>query len=152
MTYEPRPYLPAVVSPLASLLLTKPEILAALEPWLLGMERSPLEGNRRAARETRAGLASMRESGRQWLVRQGVGSDDGTSEPSVVAGGAQSSTCPPPESGLGAREVAERWEVSTEYVTRLCRNKRLSAVQVGRTWVIDKESVTEYEAQRRPVA
>lgn len=152
MTYERRPFLPAVVSPRAAWALTRPEIVDRLEPWLRGLERSHVVANNQVAAEVRTALASMREAGRQWQERQAPGgSVYGTAEPQREEPTAESEMRLRGP-GLPVRVVAEQLRVSQRRVTRLCVDGRLSATKAEGVWWIDPDSVVEYDAARRPVA
>lgn len=149
MTYERRPYLPAVVSPLAALVLSG-DLASVIEPYLRSMELSPIERNREAARQIRQAQASMRESARQLRQRGEVGSAGGTAEPAPVVEVAESGVSSSWDH-LTVVQVAGRLQVSSEYVRRLCRTGGLSATRSGRDWAIDAESVAAYELSRRRV-
>lgn len=145
--YQRRPYLPAVVGPRASRVLVR-EFGEQLRRYATSLAGSPKVENQETAEEVMRAIASMQESARQ-LGQRERGSDDGTAEPMATPDAPRSDR---PPLGLSSREVADRLDVSTSYVTRQCRlggGGGLSGVLVGRTWVIDPESVATYGAARR---
>ena len=40
---------------------------------------------------------------------------------------------------MGTEEAAERWGLSQQYIKNLCREGKVKAVQIGKTWVLDKD-------------
>ena len=57
---------------------------------------------------------------------------------------------------LTIEEIAERWQMGTEWVRRLCENGTLPAEQTPQGWVVRRKDVREYEARqyegRKPFA
>jgi excisionase family DNA binding protein len=152
MRYQPRPYLPAVVGPLAALVIER-ELGEQLMEHARRLALNPSERNQRAAEQIQAAVASMRESARQLTSRDesaSTGSAGGTAEPVGAAPDAGSSHLL--GSGLTVRAVAERCRVSERYIRKLIADEVLSATKPGREWVIDPESVAEYEATARSIA
>jgi len=39
---------------------------------------------------------------------------------------------------MGVNEAAEKWGFSPDHVKRLCRDGDVSAVKIGKVWVIEK--------------
>jgi excisionase family DNA binding protein len=44
----------------------------------------------------------------------------------------------PLEHIMGTEEAAAQWGLSQQYIKNLCREGRVKAVQIGKTWVLDK--------------
>lgn len=44
----------------------------------------------------------------------------------------------PLEHIMGTEEAAELWQLSQDHIKRLCREGKVKAVRIGKTWVIDK--------------
>lgn len=158
--YRPRPYLFARMGPRAAMVVRRlwpAELVRAAELAAALMADSDPE-KRAAGEELREWLESMGEAARQYVERQGDGRRDGSERGTaelVVPGpaaGSDTSLLLGPSAWLVVEEVAEALGVSTSYVKRLCRNRRLSATKAGGTWLIDPASVREHEMRRRPVA
>ena len=45
----------------------------------------------------------------------------------------------PLEKIMGTEEAAELWQLSQDHIKRLCREGKVKAVRIGKTWVIDKD-------------
>jgi len=45
---------------------------------------------------------------------------------------------------LSPAQVAERLQVSTETIRRLCRERQLKAIRIGRQWRIREQDLEEY--------
>ena len=45
----------------------------------------------------------------------------------------------PLEHIMGTEEAAAQWVLSQQYIKNLCREGRVKAVQIGKTWVLDKD-------------
>lgn len=39
---------------------------------------------------------------------------------------------------MGTEEAAKRWNITQDHVKRLCREGKAKAVQIGKTWILDK--------------
>ena len=50
---------------------------------------------------------------------------------------------------LSTQDVAEQLSTTARHVSRLCREARLRAVQKGRAWFVDPQSVVSYVAALR---
>lgn len=132
MTYRPRPYLAATISPRASLV-----VLRAMEKELLALAaalgRSAQDVDQEIAGEVLAGVASMRESVRQWQKR--------ADEDEVPA------QAPAASARMPVAEVAAQACVSSRQVTKLIAPegeprtpaRPLSGVMVGGRWFLDRE-------------
>lgn len=141
---------PAVVPALAALVIVRdaPGVLDLLRSKACSFAASGQVG---AARQfALAAQALQRTSGEQVAALQS-GSGGGTSEVPLASGGAESAVSSydtGDRKGLSVSEAAERLGVSRSYVTRLCRDSRLSAVRVGRAWLVDEVSLA-VEVERR---
>lgn len=40
---------------------------------------------------------------------------------------------------MGTEEAAERWQLSQDHIKRLCRDGKVIAVQIGKTWVLERD-------------
>lgn len=38
---------------------------------------------------------------------------------------------------IGTETASERWGLSQDHIKRLCRDGKVKAVQIGKTWVLD---------------
>jgi hypothetical protein len=45
----------------------------------------------------------------------------------------------PLEMIMGTEEAAQRWGLSQDHVKRLCRDKKVIAVNIGKTWILLKD-------------
>ncbi|MBT2207026.1 excisionase family DNA-binding protein [Actinomadura sp. NEAU-AAG7] len=77
---------------------------------------------------------------------------DQPDEPYQPGAGSAAGTPPEPPAmvEISVRTAAEDMGASPEYVRRLCRDGRLRARRVGRTWLIDPTSLTREEPCRTP--
>jgi len=53
---------------------------------------------------------------------------------------------------IGSKQAAEILGIDQASVSRLCRQKKLSATMISGTWIIDKESVLEYQKKNQDKA
>lgn len=39
---------------------------------------------------------------------------------------------------MGTEEASHRWGLSQDHIKRLCREGKVKSIQIGRTWIIDR--------------
>lgn len=39
---------------------------------------------------------------------------------------------------MGTEEASERWGLTQDHIKRLCRDGKVKAVRIGKTWVLDR--------------
>lgn len=156
--YRPRPYLEAAMGPRACVVVRRllgEDTLQRVARYAAAAEVSPDPEMRAAAVELWRWLETMRESERQFRVRQTDGGfADETAKPLEEAPDAKSAseTSPMGSPRLVVKQVADRLDCSQQYVRRLLRDGPLVGHRQGGVWFIDEGSVSEFEARRRPVA
>jgi hypothetical protein len=40
---------------------------------------------------------------------------------------------------MGTEEASKKWGLSQDHVKWLCRNGKVNCVQIGKTWILEKE-------------
>lgn len=106
-------------------------------------QRYAVAGGEEAAVQLREALAQLQEIARQRAEAQRLAdaSDDGSGSSVVESGCVQE---------LTTRQVAGRLGfTSPRQVTRMCKNRVLTARTVGRVWLVDAASVEDYLDARR---
>ena len=100
-------------------------------------------------------MAQLREAARQWeaAVRADGASVDGSAEAgSTEAGGGSSQLGGRPPGGsevVDTATAAGRLGVSERRVRQLLADGPLTGRKVGRQWLVERTSITEYQAMRR---
>lgn len=51
---------------------------------------------------------------------------------------------------IDTRRAAELTGYTREYIAALCRGEKVKAQKIGRDWLVDRESILEYQANVRP--
>ncbi|MCY7486725.1 helix-turn-helix domain-containing protein [Paenibacillus alvei] len=48
---------------------------------------------------------------------------------------------------MGTEEAAERWELSQDHIKRLCRDGKVIAKRIGKTWVLERDQSNPKQEQ-----
>lgn len=48
---------------------------------------------------------------------------------------------------MGTEEAAERWELSQDHIKRLCRDEKVIAKRIGKTWVLERDQPNPKQEQ-----
>lgn len=48
---------------------------------------------------------------------------------------------------MGTEEASERWELSQDHIKRLCRDGKVIAKRIGKTWVLERDQPNPKQEQ-----
>ncbi|WP_423230492.1 helix-turn-helix domain-containing protein [Clostridium cylindrosporum] len=48
---------------------------------------------------------------------------------------------------MGTEEAAERWDLSQDHIKRLCRDGKVIAKRIGKTWVLERDQPNPKQEQ-----